>query len=199
LGLIKCHSTIINLRFAGQYYDAETGLHYNYYRYYDPQSGRYITSDPIGLEGGLNTYSYVGNNPVFDIDPLGLSATLLGPICGGSGCHFPPPSPPIDPTITDPLYNESGSAAGPAPHSHADETAALRVQPYDPCEELKWAIKVLEEQIAWRKTDLNPRHKGTRLYKTHQDRIKKLQNHRDKLKKAYNDRGCEYVSYCDKL
>ncbi len=53
-----------NLRFPGQYYDNETGLHYNYFRYYDPQTGRYITSDPIGLQGGLNTYPYANANPV---------------------------------------------------------------------------------------------------------------------------------------
>ncbi len=61
-----------NLRFPGQYYDAETNLHYNYFRTYDPSIGRYITSDPIGLSGGFNTYSYVSNNPVLSIDPLGL-------------------------------------------------------------------------------------------------------------------------------
>jgi RHS repeat-associated protein len=64
-------ATIINLRFAGQYYDAETGLHYNYFRYYDPGTGRYVTSDPIGLEGGINTYLYVGGNPVNLVDILG--------------------------------------------------------------------------------------------------------------------------------
>jgi RHS repeat-associated protein len=63
-----------NLRFPGQYFDAETGLHYNYFRDYNPQTGRYIESDPIGLSGGLNTFGYVGGNPISLIDPLGLSA-----------------------------------------------------------------------------------------------------------------------------
>ena len=64
--------TTINLRFPGQYYDAETKLHYNWHRYYDPRIGRYVTSDPIGLEGGLNTYAYVRSNPMRWLDPMGL-------------------------------------------------------------------------------------------------------------------------------
>ena len=64
--------TVINLRFPGQYYDAESGLHYNGHRYYDPKMGRYISSDPIGLSGGMNTYAYVGNNPLNYFDTNGL-------------------------------------------------------------------------------------------------------------------------------
>jgi RHS repeat-associated protein len=62
-----------NLRFPGQYYDAETGLHYNYFRDYDPRIGRYIESDPIGLAGGLNSFAYVMGNPIPVSDSEGLS------------------------------------------------------------------------------------------------------------------------------
>ncbi|WP_339533391.1 RHS repeat-associated core domain-containing protein, partial [Pseudomonas mucidolens] len=60
------------LRFQGQYFDIETGLHYNRYRYYDPQVGRFIGKDPIGFAGGLNVYAYAPN-PVDWVDPLGLT------------------------------------------------------------------------------------------------------------------------------
>jgi RHS repeat-associated protein len=60
------------LRFQGQYYDEETGLHYNLNRYYDPFTGRYITQDPLGILGGLNSYQYTGSDPINWVDPLGL-------------------------------------------------------------------------------------------------------------------------------
>ncbi len=65
-----------NKRFPGQYKDAETGLHYNYFRDYDPSTGRYVQSDPIGLGGGLNTYSYALQNPMTHVDPSGLEVTM---------------------------------------------------------------------------------------------------------------------------
>ena len=59
-------------RFPGQLHDPETGFHYNYFRDYDPTTGRYIQSDPIGLEGGVNTFAYVLGNPLYYFDRYGL-------------------------------------------------------------------------------------------------------------------------------
>jgi len=95
------------LRFPGQYYDAETATHYNYFRDYDPGIGRYEQSDPIGLRGGLNSYVYVSAIPLLRADSFGLEgggfSTRYGNWCGKnwSGGHNGPkipqnPAGPID-------------------------------------------------------------------------------------------------------
>lgn len=86
----------LNLRFPGQYFDAESGLNYNLNRDYEPATGRYIQSDPIGLHGGPSTYGYAGGNSLRGFDPYGLSyaqsyATggaaiggMIGLVCGSA-------------------------------------------------------------------------------------------------------------------
>jgi RHS repeat-associated protein len=75
---------VYNLRFPGQYYQAETGLNYNYVRDYDQSSGRYIESDPIGLGAGVNTYAYTRGNPISLRDPSGKDPlVVIGAIIGG--------------------------------------------------------------------------------------------------------------------
>lgn len=64
----------LNLRYPGQYYDVESGLHYNYFRDYEPGTGRYVESDPIGLNGGIATYDYALSSPLSFTDPEGLNA-----------------------------------------------------------------------------------------------------------------------------
>jgi RHS repeat-associated protein len=100
---------LYNPRFPGQLFDSETGTHYNYFRDYDPQTGRYVQSDPIGLGGGINTYGYVGGNPLTYIDPRGLNGCAwVGPVLV---CKNSPP-----PGLVDPLdlpSPASGSGTNP--------------------------------------------------------------------------------------
>ncbi len=67
----------LNLRFPGQYFDKESGLSYNYFRDYDATTGRYAQSDPVGLDGGLNTFAYVEADPVQLVDPSGEFANVV--------------------------------------------------------------------------------------------------------------------------
>ena len=85
-GKATVRSTLANpvtnhLRYPGQYFDAETGLHYNDRRYYDPETGRYITRDPVGFAGGVNLYAYASHSPTNVIDPTGeIPPFVIAPV-----------------------------------------------------------------------------------------------------------------------
>ena len=101
------------LRFQGQYFDAESGLHYNRHRYYDPEIGRYLTPDPIKLAGGLNPYQYTPN-PTGWVDPLGLSGNCPPP--DKPGCQAPDDTTGVKvdegtPTLPEPRDNSAHNVA----------------------------------------------------------------------------------------
>ncbi|MEN4922547.1 RHS repeat-associated core domain-containing protein [Achromobacter spanius] len=111
------------IRFQGQYWDHETGLHYNRHRYYDPEIGRFIAKDPIGFAGGLNVYQYA-DNPVGWIDPLGLNKDCCSCLYRGVSAKHPalgdakrgvvkPANP--DSTIT-PEQHAAGGMTGDSPY-----------------------------------------------------------------------------------
>ncbi|WP_246173973.1 RHS repeat-associated core domain-containing protein [Paraburkholderia hayleyella] len=81
------------IRFQGQYHDHETGLHYNRYRYYDPEVGRFVGKDPIGYAGGVNLYAYAPS-PVGWIDPLGLARSGQWTTVGNGRIRIDPPHVP---------------------------------------------------------------------------------------------------------
>lgn len=90
-----------HLRFAGQMMIPETGLFHNYHRDYDPATGRYLQSDPIGLHGGVNTYAYGNLNPISSVDPFGLlvwsNLDRVRPVTPGDY----PPIPGVPPAAED--------------------------------------------------------------------------------------------------
>ena len=107
---------------AGQYFDKESGLHYNRHRYYDPESSQYLSSDPIGLAGGLTPQSYV-HNPNGWVDPLGLAKS--GALCKG-GAHRSTTKP-----VGDKLDSHHMPDRNADPRVHANDGPAIKMDPHD--------------------------------------------------------------------
>jgi RHS repeat-associated protein len=109
-------ATLCPFRFPGQYEDAETGLYYNWWRYYDPQTRRYISPDPLGHRGGLDLYDYV-LDPTTWIDPSGLS---------------PEPSDTVPANLH--MVGNTTEPKGPRPGTDikVDDSGMVKGQSYDP-------------------------------------------------------------------
>jgi len=193
----------IPLRFPGQIKMPGDGkLTYNWHRYYDPEIGRYVSADPIGLDGGINLYAYVHNDPVNAVDPWGLSgysiAIRLGMGFGGIGvAAFPiPGARVVAATMIAGALMSGDTAIGQNPISHTIEDELLNwptpgypEDPDDYCPKIKHAIDKLNKAINWRGLDLRRNVNGLSYeeQKGHRDRIKNLKDKRDELQRKYDD------------
>jgi RHS repeat-associated protein len=191
------------LRFSGKYYQAEElGLNLNYYRDLDPQTGRYIESDPIGLQGGINPYAYVGGNPTSDVDPSGLEAL---PVLSPLPLYVPaaPPGSPLNNAIYNflemeaqgaenlldwtnyLLFNKPPRINNPEADREHDEYKARYLEPEPPnldrCQRLLWKLnkekRLLQDRQAW-DAKWQPAHAAANAQS-----LRAIKNLEDELKK----------------
>jgi len=187
-----------NLRFPGQYAASESGLSFNFFRDYDSSIGRYVQSHPIGLDGGVNTYSYVGGDPMSYTDPLGLNPGMalgagigtflggpVGTLVGGAvgfgvgaavGWYI------TGPMLAKPFTND------PQAQAEYEEYKRHYAEPpppfKDPCDELRWRLKREEDLLRWDAKWLPGRHAGMNGEMQSQNAIRNL---KEEMKK----KGCD--------
>lgn len=183
---------VVNLRFPGQYFDVESGLHYNYFRDYDPSTGRYVQSDPIGLGGGINTYGYVGGNPLTNYDPDGLfgrtatnSSRALSSLLGGGAANS-------SATGYDFIGSEYSGASGSSSSDRSSSDGASGEQcdndPGNDCDRLKQKVREAKDNMGRNYT------KGTAVCRPGMDSYDLEKRARDWLRlaqaRAHRDQKC---------
>jgi RHS repeat-associated protein len=198
------------LRFPGQYEDAETGLHYNYFRYYNPETGRYLRVDPLRWVGGINFYPYALSNPVIKYDPEG-NIVFIGTalIVGGT---YTAVMALADLTIAVALsYTIQQSMSSANDHSPWSPNPAVneefvrdrdKVKEYDTkpppyqnpkkpkCDEIRERIKHIERAMMQRENFTNKWYDG-QCNPGHAGRIKTLEKERDRLQRRLDRGDCQ--------
>ena len=152
---------VFDMRFPGQRYDAVSGLNYNYYRDYDPSTGRYVQSDPIGLAGGVSTYGYVGGGPLGAVDPLGLqsaSRAIGFQSSGGIGAFNP----------NDPMSYERRSSVDTSQFEMAADVAGQLADPINWVDPNGPNRLILDALVANMMSPSDQRKAEHRVYKDYQ-------------------------------
>lgn len=129
-----------SLRFPGQRADPAIGLNYNYYRDYEPQTGRYSRSDPIGLSGGVSTYSYVSSSPLTLIDPQGLYETTVSAFCRQNPGHC--------------VMGATGALAGAAALPKADSMSDSQCDTDDRCRQIVVDMRAAMHEVNRRREEM---------------------------------------------
>ena len=120
-----------HLRFTGQYEDSETGWHYNWRRYYEPETGRYLTPDPIGLRGGVNAFGYAGGDPLGAVDPWGLYTVYWGG-AGLDGAYIDDQIEALRDAGIENVQRGVGSGGPPPFGMGLDANAVINLRTYPP-------------------------------------------------------------------